>query len=546
MSNILKGIKHTKKANEDIANINNPDGWQIYKSKPAGLKENAENIIVKSIVDHIKRNRLDLLSKYGIKALMTAVANVAQRHANHPEKSVSDANLWSKEVENMLARVKNITYEEQLDEKCWDTHKQVGMKKKGGRMVPNCVPKESAIMKGMQTENDYTDFRQQLQHKLNMNPEGSAAEKMLLQRYIKTPMVQDFNLSAEEWIGQATKWLAVNQNMIKKNYPEVDTSDLIDLATRMYEDFLAMQGQLEETHSTGTTIGSAGIGGGSGIGIDKSPIEKVLEKPYPLDEQTLIKEFFEADIVEVESSNEDQGYKQALKDLQYFVDFIKYNSKTTSSQLKNMGPMNPGQKVIKKALGACDYIIKVFTIQKNQNIVSVISNIKNEILQWYKDGNKPLEMLLKASLSKITFPKDNTSEDTAYATGMGQGGNAGQSYRKYKPKAAGVAEEQAPMFTPEEKLSTSQVKNELDEAYRAVMNILQSMWQRRPDLEPKNDEQFLELAELYGSRRLGFDDKSSESFATALIPYWHDYHWNKNKVFQKENSVIKGLQDVEG
>lgn len=29
-----------------------------------------------------------------------------------------------------------------LDEACWDTHKQVGMKKKGGRMVPNCVPKE--------------------------------------------------------------------------------------------------------------------------------------------------------------------------------------------------------------------------------------------------------------------------------------------------------------------------------------------------------------------------------------------------------------------
>jgi RNA polymerase sigma factor (sigma-70 family) len=27
---------------------------------------------------------------------------------------------------------------------CWDTHKQVGMKKKGNRMVPNCVPKEEA------------------------------------------------------------------------------------------------------------------------------------------------------------------------------------------------------------------------------------------------------------------------------------------------------------------------------------------------------------------------------------------------------------------
>jgi hypothetical protein len=28
------------------------------------------------------------------------------------------------------------------DDPCWDSHKQVGMKKKGGKMVPNCVPKE--------------------------------------------------------------------------------------------------------------------------------------------------------------------------------------------------------------------------------------------------------------------------------------------------------------------------------------------------------------------------------------------------------------------
>ena len=30
-----------------------------------------------------------------------------------------------------------------LEEKCWDTHKQVGMKKKGNKMVPDCVPKDS-------------------------------------------------------------------------------------------------------------------------------------------------------------------------------------------------------------------------------------------------------------------------------------------------------------------------------------------------------------------------------------------------------------------
>lgn len=44
-----------------------------------------------------------------------------------------------------------IIRKEDVDEACWDTHKQVGMKKKGGKMVPNCVPKnenqKAALMK---------------------------------------------------------------------------------------------------------------------------------------------------------------------------------------------------------------------------------------------------------------------------------------------------------------------------------------------------------------------------------------------------------------
>ena len=35
---------------------------------------------------------------------------------------------------------------------CWDTHKQVGMKKKGGKMVPNCVPKNE----------EYSNWRDEL------------------------------------------------------------------------------------------------------------------------------------------------------------------------------------------------------------------------------------------------------------------------------------------------------------------------------------------------------------------------------------------------
>lgn len=35
--------------------------------------------------------------------------------------------------------------DEELYEACWDSHKQVGMKKKGDRMVPNCVPKNEEV-----------------------------------------------------------------------------------------------------------------------------------------------------------------------------------------------------------------------------------------------------------------------------------------------------------------------------------------------------------------------------------------------------------------
>jgi hypothetical protein len=57
---------------------------------------------------------------------------------------------------------------EEKKDPCWDTHKQVGMKKKGGRMVPNCVPKEAVEVvderykgKHGQSEKEYKDDRSQ-------------------------------------------------------------------------------------------------------------------------------------------------------------------------------------------------------------------------------------------------------------------------------------------------------------------------------------------------------------------------------------------------
>ena len=39
--------------------------------------------------------------------------------------------------------MKDLKFKEFFSESCWKNYKQVGMKKKNGKMVPNCVPKKS-------------------------------------------------------------------------------------------------------------------------------------------------------------------------------------------------------------------------------------------------------------------------------------------------------------------------------------------------------------------------------------------------------------------
>ena len=53
--------------------------------------------------------------------------------------TTKSSGTWGKADRDLAKQVRGEGLEE--DGPCWDTHKQVGMKKKGGKMVPNCVPK---------------------------------------------------------------------------------------------------------------------------------------------------------------------------------------------------------------------------------------------------------------------------------------------------------------------------------------------------------------------------------------------------------------------
>ena len=47
--------------------------------------------------------------------------------------------------------VKTLKDDTPMAEACWSDYKQVGMKKKGNKMVPNCVPEEAEIEEGSET-----------------------------------------------------------------------------------------------------------------------------------------------------------------------------------------------------------------------------------------------------------------------------------------------------------------------------------------------------------------------------------------------------------
>lgn len=68
--------------------------------------------------------------------------------SNFGKGKLGEAATWAQQAAIAIAMKKagkKPKNEEVVDEACWDTHKQVGMKKKGNKMVPDCVPKNEEV-----------------------------------------------------------------------------------------------------------------------------------------------------------------------------------------------------------------------------------------------------------------------------------------------------------------------------------------------------------------------------------------------------------------
>jgi hypothetical protein len=80
------------------------------------------------------------------------------------------------------------------DDPCWDNYKQIGMKKKGGKSVPNCVPKESTSNAMANLSKRLTDPNDGKTAKLR-----AAGDKRRDSQYMSTQIAKNDRTSKDDW-----------------------------------------------------------------------------------------------------------------------------------------------------------------------------------------------------------------------------------------------------------------------------------------------------------------------------------------------------------
>lgn len=126
-------------------------GKGTYHGADKDLRE--EELNEKKLPEVPKDKESGLPKKY-VAGLSDATAKARAAHWDKMDKkSDSDPSAYEPAPGDATAKTKpskhtlkyramfNEDMDEELYEACWDTHKQIGMKKKGNRMVPDCVPK---------------------------------------------------------------------------------------------------------------------------------------------------------------------------------------------------------------------------------------------------------------------------------------------------------------------------------------------------------------------------------------------------------------------
>ena len=110
----------------------------------------------------------------------------------HGKKADDDSSAYKPAPGDATAKTKPSKYtksfKDMYDEDCWDGYKEVGMKKKGNKMVPNCVAEENELLESWVTDlmhklgaktvnkDKYTKVAQHIRNELKKSKDGRSNE----------------------------------------------------------------------------------------------------------------------------------------------------------------------------------------------------------------------------------------------------------------------------------------------------------------------------------------------------------------------------------
>lgn len=140
-----KSQKKNVKEDADLEEGKSGTGYELYHKDFSSAMAHAYDFAKKKYNIEIDPFEIDRNVAMGPKKPSSGKANAYRLLDKTGKKAiqVQVTNLDNKRYELNM-------YKEDIDEACWDTHKQEGMKKKGDKMVPNCVPKNEAASPAQQ------------------------------------------------------------------------------------------------------------------------------------------------------------------------------------------------------------------------------------------------------------------------------------------------------------------------------------------------------------------------------------------------------------
>jgi hypothetical protein len=129
-----------KSAIRQLENRAENKGWVTTQNRMI-REENDSQEVEQAILKRIMVAHTDLLKQFGPQKVMQAAEEVAYNVGDVDEIGTSDVSGWVRQVQQILGAVQE-GLRDPADNPCWKGYKPVGTKQKGGRTVPNCVPKQ--------------------------------------------------------------------------------------------------------------------------------------------------------------------------------------------------------------------------------------------------------------------------------------------------------------------------------------------------------------------------------------------------------------------